>query len=397
MAVISRSFYYLFIPALMTIVFIVASQYFIDIWRDWMPVVRKLPFYLLPISAILALQFNCSRLSFLATLLLVYIVYEQGLILEHLQPRDLAEPIFLSGTLLITFLAISKDRALLSVHTAKTLASIILCFIIGFTWTMLITKASLLTDNQQLASISLLTPIYVPVGIASAVTCIYAIWRASGIDSTIAVTLFIWLFNYYQPGELPLALLISMLAVTYLFAILTQSYHLAYRDDLTGLSSRRALNTMALSLNSHYSVAMVDIDHFKKFNDTYGHDVGDQVLRLVAGKLSLVKGGGKVYRYGGEEFTIVFPNKDAESILPLLENLRSEVSHYNIVLRHEQRKTSSKSNRKDSAANKSKTVNVTISIGVAEHHGESTFDQTIKLADKALYIAKKNGRNRVHA
>nr|WP_283102880.1 GGDEF domain-containing protein [Shewanella abyssi] len=381
----------------MTIVFIVASQYFIDIWRHWMPVIGELPFYLLPIAAILALQFNCSRLSFLATLLLIYTLYEQGFIVEHQLTLDFAEPIFLSGTLLITLFAISSDRALLSVHTAKTLASIILCFIIGFTWTMLMTKAGMLADNQSLSSSSLLTAIYVPVGLASAAICFYAVWRASGIDSTIAVTLFIWLYNYYQPGELPLALLISMLAVTYLLAILTQSYHLAYRDDLTGLSSRRALNTMALSLNSHYSVAMVDIDHFKKFNDTYGHDVGDQVLRLVAGKLSQVKGGGKVYRYGGEEFTIVFPNKDAESILPLLENLRSEVSHYNIVLRHEQRKKSSKEYRKGSAANQSKTVNVTISIGVAEHHGDRTFNQTIKLADKALYVAKKNGRNRVHA
>lgn len=397
MPVLSRSFYYLFLPALMTLVFIVATQYFIETWQNWLPTIRELPFYLLPISAILALQFNCSRLSFLATLLLIYYVFEQGLILEYQLTVDLVDPIFLSGTLLITFFAIGKDRALLSVHTAKTLASIILCCIIGFALNMFMTKASLPTDNEQLPVISLLAPLYVLIAIASVVTCFYAVWRASGIDSTIAVTLFIWLFNYYQPSELPLALLISIIATTYLFAILTQSYYLAYRDDLTGLSSRRALNTMALSLNSHYSVAMVDIDHFKKFNDTYGHDVGDQVLRLVAGKLSLVKGGGKVYRYGGEEFTIVFPNKDVESVIPHLEDLRCKIGDYNIVLRNEQRKHSTKSNRKGSVANKSKTVNVTISIGVAEHHGERTFDQTVKLADQALYTAKKNGRNRVFA
>ncbi|GIU21043.1 hypothetical protein TUM4445_39280 [Shewanella sp. MBTL60-112-B2] len=153
---------------------------------------------------------------------------------------------------------------------------------------------------------------------------------------------------------------------------------------------------MALSLNKHYSLAMIDIDHFKTFNDTYGHDIGDQVLRLVARKLSKVKGGGQVFRYGGEEFTIVFENKDIEVVLPHLEDLRRKISDYNIVLRNEGRKASSKSDRtaKDKA---NPIVNITISIGVAEQRGETTFENTLKRADKALYQAKNNGRNQVFA
>nr|WP_275660525.1 GGDEF domain-containing protein [Shewanella sp. Isolate13] len=173
-------------------------------------------------------------------------------------------------------------------------------------------------------------------------------------------------------------------------------YDLAYKDELTGLASRRALNTMALSLNKHYCVAMVDIDHFKSFNDTYGHDVGDQVLRLVAKKLSKVKGGGQVFRYGGEEFTIVFESRNIERVLPHLEEIRQKISQYNIVLRDQGRKGKSKLDR-NRKQKPNQTVNITISIGVAEQRGETSFEKTLKSADEALYKAKNNGRNCVFA
>ena len=85
-----------------------------------------------------------------------------------------------------------------------------------------------------------------------------------------------------------------------LFAVLEHSYEVAYRDELTGLPGRRALNELLPQLGGRYAIAMGDVDHFKNFNDTYGHDAGDQVLRMVAGKLSRVAGGGRAFRYGGE-------------------------------------------------------------------------------------------------
>src|SRR5439155_9485473 len=83
-------------------------------------------------------------------------------------------------------------------------------------------------------------------------------------------------------------------------ALLQESHQLAFRDELTGLPGRRALDERLRALRGRYALAMVDVDHFKKFNDTHGHDVGDQVLKLVAGRLAEVGGGGIAYRYGGE-------------------------------------------------------------------------------------------------
>ena len=89
-------------------------------------------------------------------------------------------------------------------------------------------------------------------------------------------------------------------------SIIENSYLLAYHDELTTLPARRAFNERCSGLKKPYAVAVVDIDHFKKFNDTYGHETGDQVLRLVASKLASVTGGGRAYRVGGEEFSIYF-------------------------------------------------------------------------------------------
>ncbi|MFZ0760222.1 MAG: GGDEF domain-containing protein, partial [Candidatus Sulfotelmatobacter sp.] len=102
-------------------------------------------------------------------------------------------------------------------------------------------------------------------------------------------------------------------------AIVETSYLLAYHDELTTLPSRRAFHDALLRLEPPYSIAMVDIDHFKRCNDTYGHDVGDQVLRLVASRLARASGGGQAYRCGGEEFAILFPGKTTTEVMEHLE------------------------------------------------------------------------------
>jgi diguanylate cyclase (GGDEF)-like protein len=181
-------------------------------------------------------------------------------------------------------------------------------------------------------------------------------------------------------------------------AILQDSYNMAFRDDLTGIPSRRALNEGLHGIGRRYTIAMVDVDHFKKFNDTYGHDVGDQVLRMVARKLMAVGGGGKAYRYGGEEFTILFPGRRLAEALPHLEELRTAIAGYRMQLRGDDRPKESRTgqSRRGSGSGDGTAVSVTVSIGVAESgDGHGSPGEVIKAADKALYKAKKQGRNQV--
>src|SRR5207302_1194255 len=116
-------------------------------------------------------------------------------------------------------------------------------------------------------------------------------------------------------------------------SIVENSYSLAYHDELTGLSSRRAYNDALFRMKPPYAVAAVDIDHFKSINDTYGHDTGDQVLRLVASKIARVGGGGEAFRVGGEEFTILFAGKTAKDVADYLELLRLNIENSSFRVR----------------------------------------------------------------
>ena len=224
-------------------------------------------------------------------------------------------------------------------------------------------------------------------------------------------------------------------------SIIENSYLLAYHDELTGVRGRRAFNHALLHLEKPYVIAAVDIDHFKRFNDTYGHDTGDQVLCLVASRLAGVSGGGQAYRVGGEEFSILFPGKSLEEVLPHVEFLRKTIasSSFRVRAGHDRRRSKApihKDERRTHARrarerandreneerqnsrpvgprrsarrqtrnlitqavglNASNELSVTVSIGVAEPTGKNQkVERVILAADKALYRAKQAGRNRV--
>lgn len=181
-------------------------------------------------------------------------------------------------------------------------------------------------------------------------------------------------------------------------AVAHEAYQMAFRDELTGLPGRRALNERMQRLGRNYVLAMSDVDHFKKFNDTHGHNVGDQVLRLVASKLSKISGGGRAYRYGGEEFALVFAGKTLEECMPHLEVIRESIASYNIQLRNqENRPQDDLQGRQRRGGSGASSVSVTVSIGVAERVEQRTPEEVLKSADQALYSAKGAGRNCVMA
>ena len=196
-----------------------------------------------------------------------------------------------------------------------------------------------------------------------------------------------------QPEQqIKLSLYCALNQLLLLIALFKHSLTMAYMDELTGLPGRRALNERMVQLGKNYTAAMLDIDFFKKFNDTYGHDVGDQVLRLVASRIGQVQGG-TAYRYGGEEFCILFPHTDINKAFESLEKVRISVENSSLTLRSNQRSKDDKKGRSQRGqGGKGQSVSVTISGGVAV---ALTRECTLKSADKALYKAKDAGRNQI--
>jgi GGDEF domain-containing protein len=191
-------------------------------------------------------------------------------------------------------------------------------------------------------------------------------------------------------------------------SIVENSYVLAYHDELTTLPARRAFNESLLPLEHPFALAMVDIDHFKSFNDTYGHETGDEVLRMVAARLARVSGGGQAFRVGGEEFCIVFPGKSAAEAAEHVEVVRQAVegSLFRTRAQPDRRRTPHGPDRRrprkpgrlrvTSRQAAAGPLAVTISVGVAESSlRQQQVSEIVEMADKALYRAKNAGRNRV--
>ena len=162
--------------------------------------------------------------------------------------------------------------------------------------------------------------------------------------------------------------------------------YLACHDALTGLYSR---NKMDLKLNeeiqraSRYkhtmSIFMLDIDHFKDVNDTYGHDVGDEVLKHVANEIERsIRTTDFAARFGGEEFIIILPETVTQKAEELAERLRNSIANFHMYTKYD------------------KDIKLTVSIGIATYPSHAkTAPELLKAADTAMYAAKEAGRNKV--
>jgi len=161
----------------------------------------------------------------------------------------------------------------------------------------------------------------------------------------------------------------------------------ASTDALTGISNRRVFDaeykqllTSANKLGYSFTLLIIDIDHFKKFNDTYGHTIGDMVLRYVAKTLEkMTKGQDLAARYGGEEFAILLPDTDLRGGVAVAEQIRHAISKQSLKVGKDRRSVGK----------------ITISIGVAQHQEGDRGERLINRADERLYKAKNEGRNQV--
>ena len=251
-----------------------------------------------------------------------------------------------------------------------------------------------LISAEWLTTLELQQPALLAMAIALAITLYQALRQRNAMENGLfwAVLLCGYAMLGAHGHDLRLGLLASAIVIL-VIAVIELSYTMAFRDELTGLPGRRALNQSLLKLGGRYTIAMLDVDHFKKFNDRFGHDVGDEVLKMVAAKMGRISGGGKPYRYGGEEFTAVFAGKSVDDALPYLEQLREAIATADFTVRSSKRP---KHKPQTPTSRGNQRVRITISIGAAERVADARDPQAVlKAADKALYRAKKAGRNRV--
>jgi diguanylate cyclase (GGDEF)-like protein len=365
------------------------------------------PLMVLALTGTLALAFNRGRVVFaVVSLTAAFVAYRlhlhQGL--APFSARGLFAAVCLFVPLNLATLSVLRERGVFTFYGARRLGSIALQVAVA-AWVIAAQRTEIIewiyrpwvegspvagALVPQLALLVLLLGVIVTVG--------GGVVHRSAIDAGFAGALAAFALAC-EGIDTPhyFAVYLAASAAILGAAVLQDTFRLAFRDELTGLPSRRALNERMMALGPNYTIAMLDVDHFKRFNDTHGHELGDQVLRMVAAKLERIGGGGRAYRYGGEEFIVLFPGKRLRDAWPQLEGLRNAIARHQVVVRGEDRPEHTPGavpaayTRRPYA-----TVSVAVSIGVAERDaGLSTPSEVLRAADKALYRAKEKGRNRL--
>ncbi len=368
-----------------------------------------LPYAVFAIGALLSLRFNRSRV--LMAMVALAVVYAAVLfyVFQQTGNSDAATTIFAAVALLLpmnlALFSVMQERCITSFAGGTCLALIGLQLVVVT-----------LLCRPELADIAALMrqpffqwkfldrlPVSQPALIvfiaALVVLVVRFIWHPKPLEGGFfwaLVTAFLAL-NAVSHGRAP-GLYFTTSGLILVVALIEMSYHMAFLDELTELPGRRAFNEAALKLGDSYAVAMVDVDHFKKFNDTHGHDCGDQVLRMVAACLAEVDGGGQVFRYGGEEFAVIFPGRTTKQSIVHLEELRQKIAAADFTVRGNERRKSNKTKRSKAKNDAKKRIQVTVSMGVASRTARNdSFDLVVRAADKALYRAKDAGRNCVES
>jgi diguanylate cyclase (GGDEF)-like protein len=367
--------------------------------RTWGPVM------VLGLAGALALIFNRGRVLFaVISLSAAFVAYKLWLTLraDGFMWRTVFVALCLCVPLNLAVLSVLRERGVFTLYGVRRVGAILLE--IGVT-------AWIVTQQRTEVTQWLYRPLFDPLLIGTPVAHLALVFMLLGVVTTVAdavvnrspieasfagalVAFAVGCDEIARPNHF--AVYTAAAAIILAAGVLQDSFRLAFRDELTGLPSRRALNERLMSLGSSYTIAMLDVDHFKCFNDRYGHDLGDQVLKMIAAKLQHVGGGGRAYRYGGEEFTILFVGRKMRDAWPHLEALRKDIAAYPVVIRGADRPREAPATRQQRGAHSTEEVLVTVSIGVAERDDRHANPrQVLHAADRALYRAKDKGRNRL--
>ena len=237
------------------------------------------------------------------------------------------------------------------------------------------------------------------VGATSLLLLVRAVWTGSpvlaGLSGSLVVTapqMIRW------AGDVSLGLAYSAATLMVLVGLLESVFKRAYRDALTGLPGRRDLDDALRHMGRRYAIAMLDVDHFKRFNDRYGHATGDQVLKMIAAQAGRIRRG-RAFRYGGEEFAVVFAGRAVRRADTAMEAFRQHLAQTPFIIRKRPRPTARRRQGRSArgrALGTRQQVKVTVSIGLAAADGRKRKPgEVLQAADKALYKAKRGGRNRL--
>ncbi len=366
--------------------------------------IKVLPYVIALLALFMSVWFQNSNSFFLVCFILfTYILMN----IAESKPPMLYEVVTFISILLplnAVWLGFSKERGVVSSY-GRNKAIIVLVQIIWVFINMMGKSSVPVTTGINKAVISLNAPAVVLFIISICILLASYILKDQYLNLIFVAVLLTSYISLHFAHRTPLvAVFTTAIFVIVVIALLDMSYSLAFYDTLTGVLSRRALEQELLKLRSRYAIAMVDLDHFKHINDKYGHDVGDEVLKMVASILNKASGRAKVFRYGGEEFVVLFSGMPYNDIMQQLEHMRKAIERRPFFLRAANRpkekpkkisNPADKSKETASSYAKSKeTVNITVSIGVAQKNDLlKTYHDVIRKADEALYKSKNNGRN----
>jgi len=382
-----------------------------DSLTQWLhyPGLSFTPYVLHGLAFLLAVIFRQSPIAFVALLLAgSTALTADALTVEALEQAQ-AAVLLTCIALPLNFIGFSmiKERGVISRYGIQSLCVVILQLI--FLYIGVFHAAQALSGLYSITIMFSQPPTWLTIPEPGYLLLIFATafltWRnwkdgATGVAITTALWSFMVGLNFASPGpadpvSLPFLYIFASSSGAFLiYGIVARLWRSAFLDELTQLPGRRSMQHHLDRLDDIFSIAMVDLDHFKQVNDRHGHPAGDQVLRLVASRLGAISFG-RAYRYGGEEFAVVAPGVRRKELAQKMNTLREEIADTAFYLRSSSRP---RSKPKEPSRHRStmKQIPITISVGVAEPANEKiAASEVLQQADKALYRAKRLGRNRV--